>query len=114
MNDLMTMFATFVAFVSGTIVITEAVNNLFKIKNSTAKLIISWVMPIILAVVGFVFQLGFFADCGTINEWQGWIKTVLIGFGCGLCANNIYDREEIWTLLKVFFPTIKKEKDFIE
>ena len=74
-----------------------------------AKLIISWVTSIVLAAVGFYFQLGFFADCGTPDMWQGWVKTGLIGLGCGLCANKMYDREEIWRLLEIIFGMFKKK-----
>lgn len=108
MEVLITMFATFVAFVSGVIVLTESVNNLFKVQGSTAKLIVSWVLSLALAALGFALQLGFFADCGTPDMWQGWVKTLLVGLGCGLCANKIYDREEIWRLLQLIFSLFKK------
>ena len=109
METLMTMFATFVAFVGGVIIITESVNKLFKVQGSTAKLIVSWVLSLGLAAIGFALQLGFFADCGTPDMWQGWVKTLLIGLGCGLCANKIYDREEIWRLLELVFSLFKKK-----
>jgi len=71
MSTIMTMFSTFVAFVGAVLLITEAVNKIFKIENSTTKLIISWAMSIGLAALGFGLQLGFFADCGDITQWQG-------------------------------------------
>lgn len=109
MTSIMTMFATFVAFVSGVIIITEAINKIFKIENKNTKLIMSWVTSIVMAVVGFWLQLGFFADCGTPDMWQGWVKTILIGLGCALCANKIYDRDEIWNLLETIFGFFKKK-----
>lgn len=109
MEMLMTMFATFVAFVGGVIFLTESVNKLFKVSGSTAKLIVSWVMSLAMAAVGFGLQLGIFSDIGAVTEWQGWIKTVLIGIGCALCANKIYDREEIWRLLEQLFSLFKKK-----
>lgn len=111
MTTLMTMFATFVAFVSGILVITEAINKLFKVENSKVRLIISWSLSIILAAAGFALQLGFFADCGDINQWQGWVKAILIGFGSGLCANNLYDREEMWKFLEWVFSIFKKKNN---
>ena len=108
-TTLLTMFASFVAFVSGVIAINEAIFKLFKVENSQTKLILSWVFSIALACVGFALQLGFFADCGPIDTWQGWVKTALIGFGCGLCANKIYDREEIWQFLEWIFSMFKKK-----
>ena len=103
------MFATFVAFVGGVILLTELTNKLFKVENATTKLVISWVLSLALAALGFGLQLGFFADCGTPDMWQGWVKTALIGLGCGLCANKIYDREEIWKLLEMIFSIFKKK-----
>ena len=103
------MFSSFVLFVGGVLFITEAVNKIFKVENGTAKLIISWVLSVGLAALGFWLQLGFFADCGTPDMWQGWVKTGLIGLGCGLCANKMYDREEIWRLLEQIFSIFKKK-----
>ena len=107
---LMNLFATFVAFVSGVVFITEAVNKLFKIEGSTPKLIVSWVMSLGLAAVGFALQLGIFSTIGAVDTWQGWVKCALIGIGCGLAANKIYDRDEIWTLLEQIFSLFKKNK----
>lgn len=109
MTTILTMFATFVAFVSGVILLTETVNRIFKIENPTTKLIMSWVLSIGLAALGFGLQLGIFADCGAIDTWQGWVKAGLIGFGCGLCANGMYDRDEIWQLIEMIFPIIRKK-----
>ena len=108
-TTLMTMFSSFVLFVSGVIVINEAIFKLFKVENSRTKLILSWVFSIALACVGFALQLGFFADCGPVDTWQGWVKTAFIGFGCGLAANKIYDREEIWDILEWVFSFFNKD-----
>lgn len=105
---LMSMFATFVAFVSGVLFITEAINKLFKIDNGSVKLIMSWIMSFGLAALGFAMQLGFFADCGSVDTWQGWVKAMLIGLGCGLCANKLYDREEMWRMLEWLFSFFEK------
>ena len=109
METIMTMFATFVAFVLGVMTITEAVNKLFKIENGTAKLIVSWVLSLALAALGFALQLGFFADCGTPDMWQGWVKAALVGIGCGLCANGLYNRDEMWQLLELIFGIFKRK-----
>ena len=107
MTTLMTMFATFVAFVGGVMLLTETVNKLFHIESATAKLIVSWVLSLALAALGFGLQLGFFADCGTPDQWQGWVKALLCGLGCGLAANGLYDRDEIWRLLEAIFKRKK-------
>jgi hypothetical protein len=103
MENIMTMFATFVAFCAGVVLITEAVNRIFKVKGSTAKLIVSWILSLGLAALGFGLQLGIFADCGAVTEWQGWAKAELIGLGCALCSNYAYDHDEIWQLLQLLF-----------
>lgn len=109
METLMTMFSTFVLFVGGIIFLTEAVNKIFNVQGSTPKLIISWVMSVAIAALGFWQQWGFFAECGSIDTWQGWVKAALVGVGCGLCANKMYDREEIWRLLEQIFSIFKKK-----
>ena len=91
MEILITMFASFVGFVGGVILITEFVNKLFKVENSRVKWVISWVLSIGLAAVGFWQQLGFFAACGEITDWLGWVKAILIGVGCAFAANKTYD-----------------------
>lgn len=108
-STIIVMFSTFVAFVGGVIAITEAVNKLFRVENKRAKLIISWVLSIGLAVLGFVLKLGFFAEFGNPNMWQSWVQVALVGIGCGLAANKIYDRNEIWNLLEYIFSFFKKD-----
>lgn len=107
-STIISMFSTFVLFVGGVIAITEMVNKLFKVENKIAKLIISWGLSIGLAILGFVLKLGFFAEFGDISMWQSWVKVILVGIGCALCANKIYDREEIWRLLEYIFSFFKK------
>lgn len=105
---IISMFSTFVLFVGGVIAITEMFNELFKVENKITKLIVSWVMSIGLSVLGFVLKLGFFAEFGDMSMWQSWVKVVLVGIGCALAANKIYDREEIWKLLEYIFSFFKK------
>ena len=105
---IISMFSTFVLFVGGVIAITEMVNELFKVENKITKFIISWILSIGLSVLGFVLKLGFFAEFGDMSMWQSWVKVVLVGIGCALAANKIYDREEIWKLLEYIFSFFKK------
>ena len=108
MEILISMFSSFVAMVSGVIFVTEAVNKLFKVENQSIKLLVSWLMSFGLAALGFYLQLGFFADCGPVDTWQGWVKAMLIGLGCGWCANKMYDREEMWRMLEWVFSFFDK------
>ena len=109
METLMTLFASFVGFVAGCILVTEFINKLFKVQSSNVKWIISWVISIGLAILGLVLQLGFFADCGTTDQWQAWVKTILIGVGCAFASNKTYDANEIWKLLEWLFSFFKKD-----
>ena len=108
MEILTTMFATFVGFVTGVLFITEMVNKLFKVENTNVRMIVSWVMSFGLAALGLWLQVGFFADCGTPDTWQGWVKAMCIGLGCGWCANYMYDRKEMWRLLEWLFSFFEK------
>lgn len=108
-TTLMTMFASFVGFVGGVILITEFINKLFKVENSRVKWVISWVLSLGLSAIGFWQQIGFFADCGDITQWQGWVKTILIGVGCAFAANKTYDANEIWNALEWLFSFFNKD-----
>ena len=41
--------------------------------------------------------------------WQGWVKATLVGIGCGLCANGLYNRDEMWQLLELIFGIFKRK-----
>lgn len=107
-TTLMTMFASFVGFVGGVILITEFINKLFKVENGRVKWVISWVLSLGLSAIGFWQQIGFFANCGDITQWQGWVKTILIGVGCAFAANKTYDANEIWNALEWLFSFFNK------
>lgn len=109
MESLMTMFASFALFCAGVITITETINRIFNIEGQTAKFLMSWAVSLGLACIGFGFQLGFFSDCGAINEWQGWVKTVFIGVFCAVCSNKTYDMNEIWRVLQIIFSFLDKD-----
>lgn len=108
MSTIITMFATFVGFVTGVLTITEAVNKMFKVEKQSVRLLVSWLMSFGLAAIGFALQLGFFADCGSVDTWQGWVKAMAIGLGCGWCANYMYNKEEMWHLLEWVFSFLDK------
>lgn len=108
MSTIITMFATFVGFVTGVLAITEAVNKMFKVEKQSVRLLVSWLMSFGLAALGFALQLGFFAGCGPVDTWQGWVKAMAIGLGCGWCANYMYDKDEMWHLLEWVFSFFDK------
>ena len=103
------MFATFALFCTGVVGITETVNRLFKVDGKTAKFVVSWVVSIGMACLGFVLQYGIFADLGAPAEWQGWVKAVFIGVFCAVCSNRTYDMNEIWRVLQIIFSFFDKD-----
>lgn len=111
-------FGTFVLFATGVTMVAEFINDLFKIPSKpdakiSPKQIVSWVVAIAGACLGYALQLGFFADFGTVNQWQGWVMTAATGFGAGLAANGIYDINVIYEALKFIFQFLKPQTKVI-
>lgn len=103
---------------TGVTLVAEFINDLFKVpSNHKAKIspkqIVSWVVAITGACLGYVLQLGFFADFGTVDQWQGWAMTVATGFGAGLAANGIYDINVVYEVLKFIFQFLKPQTKVI-
>mgnify|MGYP003306963989 CR=1 FL=1 len=107
------MFATFAAFAAGTVVITEFINKLFKINNSTAKQIMSWIMSVGLAVIGLVCQFGFFTEYGTTADWHAWVLTIVTGIGTGLASNGIYDIKFVHEFVQWLFGFMKPKTETV-
>lgn len=97
---LLTYFSTLGGVSALNVVVTEMINSAFGVKASWLKQLISWVCPMLLSVLGFVFGFGIFAAYGTISSVSGWIYTVLTGLGLGLTSNGIYDIEWVQNIIK--------------
>ena len=97
---LLTYFSTFGGVSALNVVVTEMINSTLGIKVSWLKQLISWLCPMLLSVLGFVFGLGMFSAYGTITSVSGWIYTVLTGIGLGLTSNGIYDIEWVQNIIK--------------
>lgn len=96
----MTYFSTLGGVSALNVVVTEMINSAFGVKASWLKQLISWVCPMLLSVLGFVFGFGIFGAYGTISSVSGWIYTVLTGLGLGLTSNGIYDIEFVQNIIK--------------
>lgn len=110
-------FGTFAAFVAGITTFTELFKKLFKVTKKGWMITISWILAIIGAFVGFYFQVGFLAEYGTPDMWQGWVMTALTGLGAGIAANGLYDQSMIEALVKwiwSFINTTKKPQTINE
>ena len=106
-------FRTFAAFVGGIMLVTQFINDVFKINGKWPRRIASWVIAILGAVLGFYGQIGFFAEFGTPDQWQGWVMTVLTGFGAGVASNGIYGIDQIKKILQWIFQWIKHKPQVI-
>ena len=97
---LLAYFSTLGGVSALNVVVTEMINSAFGIKAGWLKQLISWVCPMLLSVLGFVFGFGIFGAYGTISSVSGWIYTVLTGLGLGLTSNGIYDIEWVQNIIK--------------
>lgn len=102
-------FATFSGFVAGVVLVSQFIIRIAKVDKGWLKQLISWLLSIALAAVGFGFQLGYFADFGPINQWQGWVLTALNGVGAGLVANGIFDIDLVQDILNWIESLFKKK-----
>lgn len=106
-------FGTFAAFVAGVTTFTEFFKNLFKVTKKGWMIAIAWILAIAGSVAGFYFQLGFFAEYGTPDMWQGWLMTGLTGIGAGIAANGLYDQDAIEAIVKWIWSFMKPKQSQI-
>ena len=91
-------FETFAALVALTAMIIPFVVEVFKlIPNlpSIVKQIISWLVGVIAAFVGWKLNLGF------LSELQLWVA-LIYGLGAGLIANGVFDTGIVTYILGIF------------
>lgn len=82
---------------------TQLINSKFNISKNWARHLISWILPVLVSVLGLVFGLGIFADFGTVSSLVAWGYTLLVGLGTGLVSNGLYDLkdlQDLWEFLK--------------
>lgn len=99
-------FATFGSIAALNVFVVDFIINTFKIEKSWIKQLVSWIIPIAVSVVGFVFSLGMFQQFGDVSDWRGWVYTVLIGLGMGLSSNGIFDFSMMKSLLNTLHTLI--------
>jgi len=107
------LFATLGGFSAGIVVITQFFNNLFKVENSTWKQVMSWIVALVLACAGFVLQAGLFGDLGSLGEWQGWVRTAIVGIAGGLVSNGVYDINMVQEFVQWLFSFMKPRTSII-
>lgn len=116
MENLVEYFSSLAGLVALNVIIMNWITTFFKIKKGWVKQVLTWVMSVGEAVVGFIFSLGLFALYTTLPAWEGWTFTVLTGLAVGLVANGIYDipltqklLDAIISLIKIIVDLFKKK-----
>ena len=92
-------FATFGGLAALNVMIVNLITTQFNIQTGWVKQMLSWLIPISVSIVGFLLNLGLFTVYNDIAAWQGWLYTILTGFGIGLTSNGIFDIAAVKTLL---------------
>ena len=102
--DFQSSFMTFTSFILVIPLVVEFLKRLIP-KNSPSLVIqiVSWITGVILAMLAWVLNLGFFA------ELTLWWEALAVGVGASLVANGVFDTGLItWVLSIVGIKTIKK------
>lgn len=99
-TDYSAIFATTAAFMVVLPVIVEALKKAFKVDGGFWAQFIAWITGIVVALFGYFFNIGLFAD---VNWWQ----SIIIGFLCSLGANGVFDIPVISWLIQTIFGTKK-------
>lgn len=104
MNDVMTVLdlikqiAIAVGVISGSSILTGLVNAVANIQNKTVKHIISWALPIIVALI--------LCAVGTISFGYGnwdYLASAAAGALVGGASNGLYDWEVISSIIDKFY-----------
>lgn len=95
-------FVSLVALVPLVILITDFLKRWLKIEKTWIKQVLSWVISLVLCLIGMWFNLGIFADFSLI-------VTLAYGIATGLVANGVFDIELVKTLLDFILKFLTKK-----
>lgn len=101
--DIPGYFASLATVASLGLILTALITKNIDV-NSTFKQIISWIVCIALAFVGYFFDIGMFVGINVV--W-----TIILGFASGLLSNGTYDIkliQGILEFLKLKIPTTRR------
>lgn len=111
--DFFAYFGTFAAFVAGVTTVTQFFKNLFKIETKKWKIATAYIVAVVGAIIGFCFQIGFLAEYGTIDMWQGWVMTIFTGAASGTAACGFYDINKVEEIVKWIWSFMKPKSSVI-
>lgn len=103
--DPATWFVTLGAFVAAVMMVTEFIKKAFKIEGNWA-MILSWIIAIALAAVGWILQYGIFAGLT-------WYWGLIYALSAGLIANKGYELGVVTgflNVLKAIINSMQKPK----
>jgi len=90
---------------AASVFITGAFNGLFNITKSWVRQLVSWLVPIVIAViVGNFLNVGFLAE-------EPFFIAILYGLGAGLVSNGLFDVGFVNTLIKWIEGLINPQKE---
>ncbi len=101
--DLSSYFVSLAAVAAFTVVVTNVLINLLKIPKF--KQLLSWVVAIALAFLGWGLKLGIF------SEMVLWWWVLIHGIGIGLIANGIFDIKVVQAILNFIGNLIKPKEE---
>lgn len=106
--DFIGSFSTIGGLATLTTFICSLLTNYLKIKKAWIKQVISWIIPILISIMGYLTKLGLFINFSELVSWQGWVFTCLTGLGIGLISNGIYDISGVKNVLKSIYTFMEK------
>ena len=99
------VFITFAALSAAVPFVVEGIKKLIPAidKSKIATIIVSWVIPILVTMFGWGFDLGFLAD-------RTWWQALLYGLGAGLVSNGLFSTGLIEWIIGLFIKKTDKPK----
>lgn len=99
------VFITFAALSAAVPFVVEGIKKLIPAidKSKIAIIIVSWVIPILVTMFGWVFELGFLAE-------RAWWQALLYGLGAGLVSNGLFSTGLIEWIIGLFIKKTDKPK----
>lgn len=95
------------SIIVGTQTLTAAIKGVFKIENSTANKILSWVLAVLVGV-GFVAFNGL--AIVTSPVWVNYVFGAVAGLLAGFSSNTLYDLTPIWNLFNALTNVFNPER----
>ena len=100
--DLNTVFASLAGVAAGSVFISALLIKWLKVTKSWLRQLVSWIAPVVIFVVGNLFNFGF------MSEFT-WVMTIVYGLGAGLISNGIFDIAIVQALLAALNLEKKEE-----